>query len=148
MAPLVARVEIDRPPDEVFQYATDPSRLPDWQESALDARVQGGGALGVGSRLVVTRRIGRGERTMTTELTTHDPPRSWGGRGIDGPVRGIFTLTVEPLDGGARSRVTIEFDFEGHGLGRLLVPLFVRPQVRKEMPRNMRALKERLERGA
>jgi uncharacterized protein YndB with AHSA1/START domain len=147
MAPIVSSIEIARTPEEVFQYLTDASRLPEWQESAVDARLEGGGALAVGSRVVITRRIGRGERRMTTEITSHNPPRSFVGRGIDGPVRGIFTQTVEPLDG-ARSRVTIELDFEGHGIGKLLVPLIVRPQARREMPRNMETLKARLEGGA
>jgi uncharacterized protein YndB with AHSA1/START domain len=148
LASIVSSIEIARAPEDVFQYVTDPSRLPDWQESAVDARLEGGGPPAVGSRVVVTRRIGRGERPMTTEITRHSPPSSWAGRGIDGPVRGIFNGTVQPLDGGARSRVTIELDFEGHGLGKLLVPLVVRPQVRKEMPRSMEALKARLESGA
>jgi uncharacterized protein YndB with AHSA1/START domain len=147
MAPIVSSIEIARPPQEVYQYVTDPARIPEWQESAVDTRVEGGGPAAMGSRVVVTRRVGRGERAMTTEVTDLTPPRSWGGRGIDGPVRGIFTGTVEPLDDGARSRVTIELDFEGHGLGKLLVPLLVRPQVRKEMPRNMETLKARLESG-
>ena len=55
--------------------------------------------------------------------------------------------TVEPLDGGARSRVTISLDFEGHGIGKLLVPLVVRRQAQKEMPKNQQNLKERLESG-
>jgi hypothetical protein len=54
-------------------------------------------------------------------------------------------VTVGPLDEGRPSRVTIELDFEGHGIGRLLVPLAVRRQARKEMPANLRRLKERLE---
>jgi hypothetical protein len=56
-------------------------------------------------------------------------------------------VTVDPLDGSSRSRVTIALDFEGHGIGRLLVPLFVRREARHEMPRNMRRLKERLDSG-
>jgi uncharacterized protein YndB with AHSA1/START domain len=145
MAPIVSSIEIARSPAEVFQYVTDPSRIPEWQESAVDARAEGAGPPAVGSRVVVTRRVGRGERAMTTELTSHSPPTSWSGRGIDGPVRGIFNGAIDPLEGGARSRVTIELDFEGHGLGKLLVPLVVRPQARKEMPRNMKTLKARLE---
>ena len=82
------------------------------------------------------------------EMTSISPPRSWAVRGIDGPVRGVVNGTVEPLDDGARSRVTIELDFEGHGLGKLLVPLVVRRQAQKEMPKNQRNLKERLESGA
>jgi len=44
--------------------------------------------------------------------------------------------------------VTIELDFEGHGIGTLLVPLVVRRQARNELPRNQRNLKERLESSA
>jgi hypothetical protein len=54
-------------------------------------------------------------------------------------------VTVEPLNGSAESRVTIELEFEGHGIGKLLVPLAVRRQARSEMPTNMQRLKERLE---
>jgi uncharacterized protein YndB with AHSA1/START domain len=147
MAPIVSSVEIARPPEEVFRYVTDASRVPEWQESAVDAHPEGSGPPAVGSRSVVTRRVGRGERKMTMELTDYSPPRSWGGRGIDGPVRGIVKGTVEPLDDGARSRVTIELDFEGHGIGKLLVPLVVRRQAQREMPGNMEALKARLESG-
>jgi hypothetical protein len=44
--------------------------------------------------------------------------------------------------------VTIELDLQGHGLGKLLVPLVVRRQARKEMPTNLRNLKDRLESGS
>jgi hypothetical protein len=56
--------------------------------------------------------------------------------------------TIEPLNDGMRSRVTIELDFEGHGIGKLLVPLVVRRQARKELPKNQQNLKDRLESGA
>ncbi len=41
--------------------------------------------------------------------------------------------------------MTVEVDFEGHGIGKLLVPLVVRREARKEMPTNLAALKRRLE---
>jgi len=56
-------------------------------------------------------------------------------------------VAVEPLDAGTRSRVTITLDFEGHGIGKLLVPLIVRRQAQKEMPANCQRLKQRLEGG-
>jgi uncharacterized protein YndB with AHSA1/START domain len=145
MAPIVSSIEITRRPEDVFSYVTDPSRLAEWQESLVTARAEGGGPPAVGSKVITTRRIGRGERTMTMEMTEISPPRSWAGRGIDGPVRAIVKGTVEPLDDGARSRVTIELDFEGHGIGKLLVPLVVRRQAKDELPRNSQNLKERLE---
>jgi len=54
---------------------------------------------------------------------------------------------VEPLADSSRSRVTIEVDFTGHGIGKLLVPLIVRRQAAGEMPGNMKRLKRRLEAG-
>ena len=147
MAPIVQSVEISRSPEDVFAYVTDPSRLAEWQESVVSSRLEGAGPRAVGSRVTVTRRVGRGERTMTAELTELNPPGSWAVRGIDGPIRGNVNGTVEPLDDGTRSRVTISLDFEGHGIGKLLVPLVVRRQAQKEMPKNQQNLKERLESG-
>ena len=78
-------------------------------------------------------------------MTRLDPPTSWAVHGIDGPIRAIVNVTVEPVNAGVESRVTIELDFEGHGIGKLVVPLVVRRQARTEMPANCRRLKERLE---
>jgi hypothetical protein len=63
-----------------------------------------------------------------------------------GLVRGTVNGMVEPLDGGRRSRVTIALEFEGHRIGRLLVPLVVRRQARRQLPKNEQKLKEVLER--
>jgi len=41
----------------------------------------------------------------------------------------------------------ISLEFEGHGIGRLLVPLVIRRQARKQLRRNLQKLKETLERG-
>lgn len=77
-------------------------------------------------------------------LTHIDPPRTWGVRGVDGPIRATVDVTIEPV-GDTRSRLTIAVDFTGHGIGRLLVPLVVRGQARKEMPTNLDRLRARLE---
>ena len=60
-------------------------------------------------------------------------------------IRATVYVTVEGVGESARSRVAIEINFEGHGVGRLIVPLFIRPQAAKEMPANLRRLKQRLE---
>jgi hypothetical protein len=51
---------------------------------------------------------------------------------------------VEPL-AEQRSRLTIAVDFEGRGIGKVLVPLVVRRQARTEMPGNLAKLKEQIE---
>jgi Polyketide cyclase / dehydrase and lipid transport len=107
--------------------------------------MEAGATPAVGSKCVTTRRIGKAERESTSEVTKLEPPSSWAVHGINGPIRAIVNVTVEPLDGSAQSRVTIQVDFEGHGIGVLLVPLVVRRQARSEMPANCRRLKQRIE---
>jgi uncharacterized protein YndB with AHSA1/START domain len=145
MAPIVESVEIARHPEDVFAFVTDPSHLSEWQESLVSAHLVGDGPVTVGSKMVTVRHVGGRDRKMTMEMTELSAPKSWTARGIDGPVRGIVNGTVESLEDGARSRVTIRLDFEGRGLGMVLVPLVVRRQAKAEMPRTTQKLKDLLE---
>jgi len=148
MPPIVSSFEVDRPPDEVYSYMTDPSRFPEWQGDVVRVRIQGGRPPGVGTRFTTTRRIGRVEQTTTQEITEITPPRSWAARGVDGPFRPSAGVTVDPLDDGTRSRVTIALDFEGHGIGKLLPLDVIRRMAAKGAPKSYQNLKERLERDA
>ncbi|MFI0923988.1 SRPBCC family protein [Streptomyces sp. NPDC021012] len=148
MSAITESIDISRTPAEVFSYATDPAHLPEWQESAVSVRAIGDAPLTVGSKAAVTRRLGKREFTTTMQVIELEPPRHWHVHGIDGPVRGDVQGTIEPLDDGERSRLTLSLDFEGHGIGKALVPLVVRPHVRKEMPRDELTLKNILESGA
>jgi uncharacterized protein YndB with AHSA1/START domain len=142
-------IDVDRTPGDVWAYVIDPSHLPEWQASAISAEQLDDGPFGLGSRVRITRHVGRRrEMPMTMEVTEFEPPRSWGLTGIDGPVRGHVHGEITPLDDGRRSHLTMDLDFEGHGIGKVLLPLVVRPQVRKELPRNEQLLKARLERTA
>ncbi|MCX4957044.1 MULTISPECIES: SRPBCC family protein [Streptomyces] len=145
MSAMRKSIDIDRRPEDVYAYLTDPTHLPEWQDSAVSAVPIGDLPVHVGSRVLVTRQIGRRRVPTTMEFVELDPPRSWHVHGVDGPVRPDVRGTVEPLDGGTRSRLTLDVDFEGHGVGRALVPLVVRPMVRKEMPRGEEKLKHLLE---
>jgi carbon monoxide dehydrogenase subunit G len=142
MAPTVTSIEVDRPPEEVFAYVTDPSRFAEWQAGVVSGQMDGDT---VGAICTTTRRIGGSERASTSRLTKLDAPKKWAVQGIDGPIRATVDVDVEPVASG--SRVTIAVDFEGHGIGKLLVPLVVRRQARNEMPANVQRLKERIETG-
>jgi uncharacterized protein YndB with AHSA1/START domain len=145
MAPIVTSIEIARSQAEVFSYVTDPSTFSEWQAGVMSGSIEGGKSATVGSKCTTVRRIGGAERAVASEVTKVDPPASWAVHGVDGPIRAIVDVTVEPLSESARSRVTIELEFEGHGIGKLLVPVFVRRQARNEMVANCQRLKERLE---
>jgi carbon monoxide dehydrogenase subunit G len=147
MAAIVHSIEISRRREDVFSYLTDFAHFPEWQAGVVSARQEGGGPLAVGSRADVTRRVGPRALSRTEEITELDPPRRWTVRGLGGPVVAIAKATIEPLDDGERSRVNIALEFEGRGIGRLLVPLVIRRQARRQLPRNEQKLKEVLERG-
>jgi uncharacterized protein YndB with AHSA1/START domain len=143
MQPIVTSAEINRPAPEVFAYATDPSRFSEWQRGVVEGHMDTQ-APALGAKCVTTRRIGGANRPSTSELVQYDPPRTWGVRGIDGPIRAAVDLSVEPVTD-SRSRLTISVDFVGHGVGKILVPLMVRREARKEMPDNMKVLKQKIE---
>jgi carbon monoxide dehydrogenase subunit G len=143
--PTSTSIEVDRPASEVFAYVTDPGRFPEWQNGVVDGRRQGDGPASVGDKCVNTRKIGFAQRQVTSEITRIDAPRAWSVRGMDGPIRAAVDVNVESIEDGERSRVTITIDFNGHGIGKLIVPLLIRPQAAKEMTANMQRLKQRLE---
>ena len=73
--------------------------------------------------------------------TVGPPGASLGTRPRAGAIVKVTSiLSTEPYGRGA-----IELEFEGHGIGKLLVPLVVRRQARNEMPQNCRRLKQPLE---
>jgi Polyketide cyclase / dehydrase and lipid transport len=144
MAPIIASTEVARPAQEAFAYVIDPATMSEWQQDVVRGHLDTP-TTRVGSKCTTIRRIGGREREVITEITEYDPPRRWADRGISGPIRAIVAVTAESLADGSRSRVTIEVDFTGHGIGKLLVPLIVRRQAAKQMPENMKRLKQRLE---
>lgn len=143
MPPISVSAEVARSAEDVYAYTSDPARFTEWQEGVLSGRMEPA-APGTSPHCVTVRRIGFAQRASTSELVHADPPRRWSVRGIDGPIRAKVDVAVTPL-AAARSHVTITVDFDGHGIGKLLVPLVVRRQAGKEMPTNVARLKRRLE---
>jgi uncharacterized membrane protein len=144
MAPIVDSIEINRRPEDVFAYYEDLVKHGEWQEQIVSVHVDTDGPTRVGSRATDKRRLPGGTREVSYEITEHDAPHKSSFRGVNGPIRPRGTVTVEPLDGGARSKLTLDFELEGKGLGVLLAPL-ARANARKEIPKSHQRLKELLE---
>jgi uncharacterized membrane protein len=147
MAQIVESIEIARSPEEVFAYIDDLERHGEWQSQIVSVRRDTLGPTAVGTRATDVRRTPMGKQSVTYEITEHDPPRRAAFRGLNGPVRPVGTVVVEPV-GDGRSKVTLELDLEGHGLLGMLVAPMARSQARKEVPQDQQRLKERLEAGA
>jgi uncharacterized protein YndB with AHSA1/START domain len=145
MQPIVSTVEIARPPAEVFAYATNPARFPEWQKDVVSVDFEG--EPGIGTRFRTTRRIGPRQQTIVQEITEVDPPHRWAARGVGGPFRANGRISVEPLAGGTWSMVTFALDYEADGAGKLLLPLVAR-MTRAGAPKSYANLKRLLERSA
>lgn len=93
--------EIERSPDEVFAYLTDPSKLSTWQDAEEVAQLTPG-PLGAGTRLrEVHKALGR-RRVEITEFVVYEPGRRFDIRVVEGP----------PIDG--------RWDFEPSAAGTRL----------------------------
>ena len=136
-------IVIDRPAEEVFAYLDQLDRHGEWQDSLLSAKVETEGPTRVGTRVVERRKVPGGARDIPYEITEHEPPRKASFRGTAGPVRPVGTVTVDPV-GESSSRMSLELELEGHGIGKLFAPL-ARRQAAKEVPASHEKLKQLLE---
>lgn len=147
MNAIVTTLDIACPPAEVFAVATDPARFAEWQADVVRVDTNRPAPLPVGARFTTVRRIGGVERGLTQEVAEVVSPSRWAARSDSGPIRPSATIDIDPIDGGAASRVTFTLDFVGHGIGLPLLPL-VRRQTRRAAPVSYRRLKALLESGA
>ena len=139
-AMIAHSIEIERPPEEVFAYLGQFDRHGDWQSEIVSAKVETEGPVRVGTRVKEIRKIGRREQETSFEVTEHEPPHKSSFRGVAGPVRPLGTVTVEPIGDGSKSKVSVEFDLVGHGIGKLFAPI-ARKQARKTIADNQARLK-------
>jgi len=146
MDAIVTTLDIARPPDEVYAVATDPTRFAEWQADVVRVETDEPAPLPVGARFKTVRRIGGVERAIEQRVTEADGPYRWAAASRTGPIRPAATITIEPIDAGAGSRVTFALDFVGRGIGVALLPL-VRRQTRRGAPVSYRRLKQLLESG-
>jgi uncharacterized membrane protein len=138
-------IEINRPAAEVFAYLDQLDRHGEWQRSLLSVSVETEGPTRVGTRVIERRKVPGGARDIPYEVTAHEPPRTASFQGTAGPVRPVGKVTVEPL-GESSSRMTLELELEGHGLGKLFA-ILARRQAAKEVPESHEKFKELLEQG-
>jgi uncharacterized membrane protein len=138
-------IEINRSAAEVFAYLDQLDRHGEWQRSLLSVKVETEGPTRVGTRVIERRKVPGGARDIPYEVTAHEPPRTASFHGTAGPVRPVGKVTVEPL-GESSSRMTLELELEGHGLGKLFA-ILARRQAAKEVPESHQKFKELLEHG-
>lgn len=133
-------LEIGRPLDEVFEYLTDVSRLPEWQSSAESAELEG--ELRKGARIREVRTFMGRRATSTMEVTEYDPPRRFSLQVVEGPIEYAVEHALEAVDGRTRVR------FVGRGETKRVPRLMhgaVRRAVERQFVKDLELFKQNLE---
>jgi uncharacterized protein YndB with AHSA1/START domain len=135
---------VDRPPETVFDYVTDPSKLADWQTSKTSVEQLTEGTPGLGTRFRERTKPPRGkELEQITEFAEFDRPRRLRVHVVDGPQPIDGTWVLEPdRDDGTR----IHFVAEGELRGplRILGPI-VKMVIARQFAAYHRSLQRNLE---
>jgi hypothetical protein len=101
-------IDIDAPPERVWAVMSDVERWHEWTPSITSVVRLDDGPLRVGSRARVKQpRLAR----STYEVTLCEPHRGFEWVTTSAGVTGIGTHWIEPVDGG--SRVTLGVEFRG-----------------------------------
>ena len=135
---------IDRPPQEVFDYLTNPDNDHLWQEGLISSDWISPEPAGVGStKRVVNRFLGMNMK-VTVEYTAWDPPNKYAFKTLDGPFSVAGTINLEPKENG--TQFNLEGQVEGKGLYKLVEGLIVKQAMKRDTA-NFNTLKEILEAG-
>lgn len=131
-------VEIERAPEDVYAFLSDPENLPQWQHEVLEVRRESDTEF-TEVRTFIGRRV-----ESTIEVTAAEPGREFSIRSGKGPVHFAVRHVLEPV-GEGRTRLRIEGESEGAGgvfkLGGRLLHRAIERRAREDF----RRLKELLE---
>jgi uncharacterized protein YndB with AHSA1/START domain len=133
---------INRPPQEVFEFVTDPANTPKWQNGTESAKWASEGPVGVGSVFHTVGRILGREIDMDLEISQLTPPSVWGLKGNSGPLKFENTNKFEPKDGG--TLLVQRFQGEVGGFFKLAEGLAIK-QMQKQVETDGKSLKKLLE---
>ena len=143
MIRIEREVRIARPREEVFAYLTDPERIPEWQETAVEVAAEPGDR-GVGSRWRETR-VFMGKRIeQTVETTAYQPLEEFALAVVDGPIPLRVHHRLTDTDGDTSIHVTGEG--EPGGMFRFGAR-FIVPVVERQFDADFARLREIVERG-
>ena len=119
-------IEISKPPQAVWDVATDYPNLPKWTAKVSKVEVVPPGPASVGTQVTVTR----GRITFTQTVKEMQMPERLYTTIVNGPVTGSSTFTLKPTATGTAVEHTLELDLKGM---MKIAGLFIGGGVKKEL---------------
>jgi len=105
-------ITIDRPPDQVFAFFSDPANDQKWRPHVKEIAAEG--APGVGRRIhqVVEGPMGRGI-AADIEVSAYEPPNRYAFQVVAGPARPRGEFTFAPSGTGTQATFSLSADLGG-----------------------------------
>jgi len=125
MAKIEASTTVDRPVDEVWRFAIDWAKGPQWDPGLIECKVTSEGPLGVGSTLQ-SKRTTRGAHLVVWRVAEYEPGRKLTAE-VESPhlMEGSRqTIALENAEG--KTKVNQTWDLKLNGFYSLLGPLLAR----------------------
>jgi carbon monoxide dehydrogenase subunit G len=133
---------INRPPQEVWDFISDPANLAQWLSGADYAEWTSEGPPGVGSTLIEVGKVLGLKMESPVEITIWDPPNEFGRKSIGGPSPWESRMKLEPKENGTQLTISGEAEFRG-----ILKPAegLIAKQIENQGEVDFEALKQLLE---
>ncbi len=140
------RFSADRPPELVFDYLTDPSKLADWQTSKTSVEPLTAGPPRLGTRVRERTKPPRAkEFEQIVEFTVFDRPHRVHVHVVEGPHAIDGTWSFSPSGSGTQVNCLIEGEMRG--IPRIAQPI-ARFMLKRQLASYHRTLRANLEAGA
>jgi hypothetical protein len=145
MTRVAHSVTIDRPVEDVWEFASDARNDPVWQRNVIAVGAGADRPLEPGAEIEETFTFLGRRFPVTLVVTEHEFPRRTAVDVRGAPVAGRGAYDFEPS--GAGTRFTMTFEADAHRLFKLAEPVFAR-LVRRDLATCCETLKDLLEAGA
>ncbi len=136
MKPLINSVDLNRSPEEVFDYLVDLKNELLWNPDMLLAEQLTEGPVGERTRILCQWK---GGPKLECTYTKFDRPHYWEAYAASKVMDIAFACKVEPAEGGAR--ITASMTLLPKGLFRIIAP-FIRRAFQKEEQKNMEKIRK------
>src|SRR5712692_3180750 len=143
MTRIVESIEIERPPDAVFELIANLQRMPEWIGTCVAVRIEDAGAMRPGKRFTSTSKFIFSRFDIPFVITEYVPARVLAMRSREGgPFRVVNRIELTPTALG--TRVTGTFVGDTTSFYKLAEPVLTRA-FRERVRQDLKGLKRALE---
>lgn len=122
MTNITVSVTIQRPPEEIFRFISNPENNPKWQDGMVNCEITSAEPFGVGSTYKQWAKFMGRDVISRFEIVGYEAGRCVKGKTVESTFPITFERTVDPLKGGG-ARVTAVISGDATGVFRLFSPL-------------------------